>query len=315
MGSQAEQRRAIETTAAGIASLPKSPLTGSEDVRFVNSIPAQQLINDWQTQFGIDITEEIKGVSQVISYRCNETGVLFFWPPSLEGSAQLYGQLQKKIDWYYSSGKWEHDFALQQLRSDDVVLEVGCGSGEFLERASQVVASVTGLEISETAVATAQARGLAAHRVSLRDWVAQHPRQATVCCAFQVLEHVANSKEFIELCIEAVKPQGRVIFGTPNERGYLRHQYDLLDLPPHHMSRWDIATYRSLTKIFPVRLKRYSVERVRDSTVDFWATSAARAVPAFLPKGLVLRAARGVARSPIKRFLTAHTICVVFERV
>lgn len=313
MDSKTWEARGDQPRSVSIGGLPKSPLTGFDRVRCVAKMPSQQLINDWQKRFGIDITAEMKGISEIGCYRCLDTGLLFFWPPSLEGSARLYAQLQE-IDWYYGSGDWQHDFAARQLGREDVVLEIGCATGDFLDRIRTLVADAAGIDISETAVAKARARGLPAHGASLREWVTEHPEQATVCCAFQVLEHVSYPKEFIELCIRAVGPKGRLIFATPNARGYLRHQYDILDLPPHHMSRWDIATYRSLEKIFPLRLSRYGIEPLRDSLAELWAKSAACALARFLPEEFVLRAARKLARSPMQRFLTGHTICVVFEK-
>src|SRR5215469_12624584 len=140
MGSQAEHPESMRAPSSDMAASPKSPLTGSERVRYLGRMPAQQLINDWHSQFGIDISSELKGVSEIISYRCVETGLVFFWPPSLAGTAKLYTQLQQaQGQGYYRAAKWEHDFALRQLESEDVVLEVGCGTGEFLERAGRVV--------------------------------------------------------------------------------------------------------------------------------------------------------------------------------
>jgi SAM-dependent methyltransferase len=312
---QPGRTRIMQTSSTDIATFAKSPLTGSGRVLRVGEIPVSQLVTDWQTKFGIDITAEMEGVSEVTSYRCLETGLLFFWPPSLEGSAALYKKLQQ-MHWYYSSDKWEYDFALRQLRRDDLALEVGCGAGHFIERAASLVSGVVGIDINGEAISAARSRGLQAYREDLADWVVQHSEEASVCCSFQVLEHVARPREFIELCIQAVRPGGRIIFGTPNARGYLRHQYTLLDLPPHHMSRWDIHTFRSLERIFPLRLIKYGNEPVQDWNAELYASSAARStVGTLFPRGLVLLLARSLARSPMKRFLAGHTICTVFQKL
>jgi 2-polyprenyl-3-methyl-5-hydroxy-6-metoxy-1,4-benzoquinol methylase len=298
----------------GVHALPLSPLTGSARVSCVGTVSAAKLITDWRTQFGIDITLELGDVSEVGVYRCGDTGLVFFWPPSIAGSARLYAQLQQ-VDGYYRFGKWEHDFALRQIAPEDGVLEVGCGTGEFLRRVSGVAGRVTGIEISKAAVNEARAHGLDARQASFEEWVGEHPEGASVCCAFQVLEHVTRPREFIESCIRAVRPKGKIIFGTPNAAGYLRHQYDLLDLPPHHMSRWDIGAFRSLQRIFPIRLRRYVIEPVQDWNAELYALSATRAIWArVFPRALVLRVARRLAASKARRFLGGHTICVVFER-
>lgn len=296
------------------ACLPLSPLTGSSRVRRVAGLPTSKLIADWRGQFGIDITNELNAIPEVAAYRCNDTGLVFFWPPSLAGSAELYAELQR-VEGYYRSGKWEHDFAITELNSSDVVLEVGSGTGEFVARAMRVTKSVTGLEISEAAVNEARSRGLDVRKITLEEWVEQNPGSATVCCAFQVLEHVTRPREFTEMCVRAVRPGGRIIFGTPNAAGYLRHQYDLLDLPPHHMSRWRISTFRSLGRLLHLRLKRWGIEPVQDWGVEQYASSATKTVLGrYLPERIVRGLARRLARTRMRRFLAGHTMCVIFER-
>lgn len=294
-------------------SAPASPLTGSSRVKLIAAIRAEQLITDWRSQFEVDISDDLKGVSEVAVYRCFDTGLVFFWPPSLEGSHSLYSKLQD-VGGYYREDKWEHSFALKYLKAGDVVLEVGCGTGEFLKRASGLVASAAGIDVNEGAVAVARSKGLAAHVSPFAAWVTENPISATVCCAFQVLEHVSDPRGFIELCIRSVRPNGRIIFGTPNAAGYLRYQYDLLDLPPHHMSRWDVRTFRALEKIFPLRLRRYGFEPLQAWNVDLWASTVAKRSPFFVPKDFAVRAARKIAHSAANRFIAGHSLCVVFER-
>lgn len=315
VSGRSEQAREVHVPLLKLNGPPSSPLTGSARVKHIATIPSEQLVVDWRRRFGIDITAELKGVPQVAAYRCRDTGLVFFWPPCLQGSADLYGQL-RKIDWYYSSEKWEYEFGMRQLRRGDVLLEIGCGTGEFLKRASEFVDSAAGIDLNEPAVSEARRRGLAAHAVPFADWVERHQQAATVCCAFQVLEHVALPGDFIRTCIQAVRPGGRIIFGTPNAAGYLRHTYDLLDLPPHHMSRWRLETFRALEKFFPVRLLEHSLQPLEEQAIDKYAESIARsAVGRIFPKRLVIRAAIRITHSPLRRFLAGHTICVVFEKL
>src|SRR3990172_1931289 len=99
----------------------------------VDAIPAQELIDGWHKDFGIDIAAELHRHDPVERYECSICGLRFF-PPELAGSEALYAQLQR-FEWYYMPRKWEHDIALAELHRGERVLEVGCGYGDFVARA------------------------------------------------------------------------------------------------------------------------------------------------------------------------------------
>jgi hypothetical protein len=67
-----------------------SPLTQSEDVSLIQTIPTHHLIEAWKTNFNIDITEELKGYQEIYLYKCNQTQLIFFLPLDIAGSDKLF---------------------------------------------------------------------------------------------------------------------------------------------------------------------------------------------------------------------------------
>jgi hypothetical protein len=63
-------------------------------------------------------------------------------------------------------------------------------------------------------------------------------------------------------------PGGILIFGLPNADSFLKHQYNILDLPPHHMTRWTEQVLRFITNIFPLQLLEMSFEPLASYHVD-----------------------------------------------
>src|SRR5262245_6694354 len=99
----------------------QSPLTGSENVTVLRTISASELIARWKRDFDIDITGELHGAGEVRLYRCEDTGLRFYWPSNVAGSDKLYEQLQR-FDWYYMADKWEHLRAVEDLANHRRVL-------------------------------------------------------------------------------------------------------------------------------------------------------------------------------------------------
>jgi hypothetical protein len=57
-----------------------------------------------------------------------------------------------------------------------------------------------------------------------------------------------------------LKPGGKLIFCVPNADGLLASDFNLLDLPPHHMTRWNKKSFKRLENIFPIKLDKVNYE-------------------------------------------------------
>lgn len=251
-----------------------SPISGSANTRLVRRYPTAELIHRWQKNLNIDITPELHGYSEIELYECLDTGLYFFMPLEIAGSEALYQELQN-LDFYYMEDKWEYNQAiklLQPLSPKINVLEVGCGRGCFVKKLHSLDIEVTGLELNPSAVDDAQNNKLPVHRESLENWAQKYPGQYTVICSFQVLEHIAQPKGFIQRYLDCLAPNGLLILAVPNGKSFTRHlEYDLLDMPPHHMARWHIQAFQALEKYFPIRLEEVFCETLENYHVNLYA--------------------------------------------
>ena len=240
-----------------------SPLTNSQDVTLLKEFTSDQLILDWKNSFNIDISEELQDHEEIYLYQCNDTKLKFFFPFDIAGSDKLYEQLQK-FDWFYMPDKWEHRIALKSLSSCNDILEVGCAFGAFVESALKLGLNAQGIELNLAAVEVAKKKNLPVESMDLQEFAEKYPLSQDAICSFQVLEHIAQPRKFIELCLQSLRPNGKLIFCVPNAESFLKYQYNLLDMPPHHMTQWTASTFKSLENIFPVKLEKVIKEPLAD---------------------------------------------------
>jgi len=237
----------------------QSPLTASKDVSLYKTICSDQLIEGWKSNFNIDIVEELHGHKEIYLYQCNQTKLKFFEPIDIAGSNKLYEQLQK-FDWFYMQDKWEYHTALHHLKKCKDVLEVGSAFGDFVKAGVEAGLNIRGIELNQAAVKVAQAKKLPVDCIDLNQFADLYPESLDAICSFQVLEHVANPKEFIRLSLKTLKPRGKLIFCVPNSESFLKYQYNLLDMPPHHMLQWSETSLRALEQIFPIKVEKIIYE-------------------------------------------------------
>ncbi|MCS7030514.1 MAG: class I SAM-dependent methyltransferase [Gloeomargarita sp. SKYG116] len=252
-----------------------SPISGSTNVRLLQRYSAEELIRLWQQIFNIDITPELRGHMTIELYHCLDTKLYFFMPEDIAGSERLYQQLQK-LDFYYMQDKWEYRKTIQLIQSlpmQGKVLEVGCGRGYFLKKLRNLGISASGIETNEKAVSYAQGNNLDVYLYSLETWVQKHPREYGVVCSFQVLEHIAHPKRFIENCLACLGHGGWLILGVPNADSFIRYaENNLLDMPPHHMTRWCRDTLQSLEVYFPMKLINIFYEPLAPYHIDWYSS-------------------------------------------
>lgn len=240
--------------------LIKSPVTNIDNVIFEEAISCDLIIKAYQRDYGINVCEYFAGINSVKIYKCLDTGYRFFFPFSLAGLSQLYEELQKQQGYY--GLRREHQMAEAFFNANKSVLEIGCGSGLFMEKLQQKSIICTGLELNEEAVIEGRKKGLNI----LKEDVIQHSQENIsrydVVYCFQVLEHITKVHNFIQACLDALKVGGKFIVGVPNNNPFLYKydKYHTLNLPPHHMGLWNASSLASLPSFFSMRLNDVLVE-------------------------------------------------------
>jgi len=297
-------------------------LCRSKDILKVSEIQGQHLVDEWLRSFGIDVGAELGDCKVISLLVCRNCGFRYFQPSTVAGSPALYAQLCRN-DWYHCGEKWEHDVALRDVEGATKIIEIGCGSGEFIARArDEKGLSVEGLEQNPDAIERARRRGLAVFAADVRDLALERPAHYDVVCSFQVLEHVSEPREFLDACVALLRPGGKLLLGVPNSESFLRYQLNVLDLPPHHMSRWDAKVMNALPGMFPLRMRALEFEPLARNHV--WSYLDAHA-SRLRPRSLLGRLSRVpkllgslnflVIHSGARRLLLGHTLYVSFTRV
>ena len=292
----------------------RCPLCSESESFVAETIPAARLIAEWQRGFDIDIRESLRHYSEILLHECRACTLRYFSPSDIAGNGRLYEQLER-VPGYYMPWKWEHDAAARRLCSGDHVLEIGCGEGSFVQRLrDEMGLDAHGIELNESSVATARKMGIPVAVGNVLDMAADSPASYDVVCAFQVLEHVPNPREFLRAAITLLRPGGRLLMCVPNHDSFLRYQWNLLNMPPHHMTQWSASTFRALQRIFPVRLMKTEHEPLASYHVKGFVTTYARHYGrhSFLNRLVwnpVTRfAVRGVMQAGVRRWMRGQSL-------
>jgi 2-polyprenyl-3-methyl-5-hydroxy-6-metoxy-1,4-benzoquinol methylase len=213
-------------------------------LRRVASVETSLVRREYQRVLGIDVHCEHPCL---YLERCADCDLAFF-VPQCPGDEDFYRALQE-FPWYYQSDKPEYHAAAAHAAADDDVLEIGAGEGAFA--AHLRCRSYRMLELNHAAVEVARGNGLDARDDSIEEHAISHPEAFDVVCAFQVLEHVPNPREFIESAVACLRPGGRLIVSVPADESFVGHERrGLLNLPPHHMTRWSDRCLTELAAVF-----------------------------------------------------------------
>lgn len=181
-------------------------------------------------------------------YACDGCG-LEYWEPREMPDALWYEQMYGGRDARVLPLEPGHKYFLTDPRAPGggELLDIGCGTGNFLAAARTVGYRVTGIELDRNAARFAQEH-LGLPRVlplSISEFAERHPSEAfDVVTFFEVLEHQAAPVEFLKRVKARVRPGGLIGLSVPNRERWLTGP-DVLDYPPNHFLRWNAAALRN----------------------------------------------------------------------
>ena len=233
------------------------PLCGENQVTLVERLSSRLVRSIYERRFSINIAE----FPDFALFSCDRCD-LKFYSPAYTGDAAFYEQLQK-YDWYYLNEKPEYEFAARYIQPGHRVLEIGAGSGAFGSRLRNN--SYVGLELSQVAVEQARGKGINVQHELLETHALSHPAAYDVVCSFQVLEHVPNVCEFLRSALACLSPGGLMIHSVPSEEGFMgREVNNVLNMPPHHITRWSQKALRSVASLHGLEVVEIFHENVQE---------------------------------------------------
>jgi 2-polyprenyl-3-methyl-5-hydroxy-6-metoxy-1,4-benzoquinol methylase len=197
---------------------------------------------------------------------CTRCGFRFTNPRPDESHAAAYYQSEDYIShdiankgllsWIYTTARnralRKKYQLIRQFSSGDTLLDIGCGTGEFIQYCSQKGMKVAGVEPSEKARTFAQKE----YNLKVSDdyLTAKYaPGKYHVITLWHVMEHIYRLSETWEKLAKDLHPDGTLIIALPNceardaiHYGPYWAAYDV----PRHIYHFTPATFEKLAKQF-----------------------------------------------------------------
>jgi 2-polyprenyl-3-methyl-5-hydroxy-6-metoxy-1,4-benzoquinol methylase len=192
---------------------------------------------------------------------CNKCGLIFVTDPPNEAELRtLYSPEKNYQTKYQFSPKAREQFMVhcyrnfnvfKEFSSQGVVLDVGCSIGGFLSLCTGY--ERVGLEINEASRKVAQNHfGLEEiYEYTLSEFHYLYPGRRFDCVTlWDVLEHLPDPNQTLEIIRQVLHPDGILFIDTPNADGlFARVSFMLRDSfgwyhpePPHHLYQYGVST-------------------------------------------------------------------------
>ncbi len=254
-----------------------SPITNTNNVELKNEIHSEDILSIYENELGTNVSRFFKHTKVVSLYRCEDTGLYFYYPKEVAGDEEFYNDLKREMPRrfgvpYYPESKWEYDICVELISKNETVYEVGAGNGAFLKKLkAKGVTEIHGAELNLDSINQAFDFGIVIENKTIQDKANEGNSMYDVVCTFQVLEHISEIKSFIKGCLDILKSGGKFIIAVPYNNPYLfkNDKLNALNMPPHHMALWNSESFMNLKKYFPIKLKEVIIEKLPSNGYDF----------------------------------------------
>jgi 2-polyprenyl-3-methyl-5-hydroxy-6-metoxy-1,4-benzoquinol methylase len=160
------------------------------------------------------------------------------------------------------------------------LLDIGCGTGDFLETALNANWTITGIEPNAQARAIANSK--TNNAVFQTEYLHQlNPNSFDVITLWHVLEHLPDLEHQIKLVKSLLKPNGTLVIAVPNYKSYdalhYKNFWAAYDVPRHlwHFSKTAISELvkkenMKLVQTLPMMFDAYYVSLLSEKYKSGW---------------------------------------------
>jgi len=179
-----------------------------------------------------------------------------------------------------------------EINDNDMVLEVGCGAGNILERITK--GKLTGIDISPTQIERSR------KKLNNKAVLIQSPGEKTpfadkhfdrIICT-EVFEHVLEPIEILKEMKRILKDEGTISLSIPNEKLIMLTKWFLLNfglrrvLEPKE-SQWDLASKNNLEQW---HIHKYGLKLIKEQVKNIFKVHKISRIPFFfIPFRYVLK--------------------------
>jgi SAM-dependent methyltransferase len=254
------------------------PVCGNKDTSNLESIDVAKQHHHYAPQSQKrqqELTEAAK--PSALNYQmilCNNCQLEFASPTIAPGPA--WYDLAYQTLHLYPHDRWEFQFVVQKLvTAKGNLLELGCGSGEFLKicKASNIPAM--GLDFSPEAVNQCHKAGLDVQVFDLTKESNNVNKDIKTITAFHVLEHLDEPIRIFDFASKVATKDTVLWIAVPSHVRPSRTfgMTDFLDQPPHHMTRWNKKSLKEIGSRANWSLNKIYYEPISINASCWWITT------------------------------------------
>lgn len=226
----------------------KCPICGG-DSEIKRSYTRQDCLAEYRHLYQ-DVPDDLETVDYEMR-KCNTCGLVFA-NPMRPGSQNFYTWVTGHGNYYPTvrTPRWEWGEIRTYVKENHVqkLLEVGCGTGEFLDYLRQeVTIEAVGLDTTVSSYEKCIQKGLKAYNVPLEKYILDHEVQYDVVVAFHLLEHVENPLELVKGMMKLLTPGGKCMLSFPYTDSRIEKCITTANnMPPHHLTCWEFPAIQAL---------------------------------------------------------------------
>lgn len=188
-------------------------------------------------------------------YKCSNCE-LEFSEPMNSGSNTFYDWVCKSA-YYYPPNRWEWSFVSDFIDENGLnsILDVGCGSGEFLSKLTTLDCDSYGIDFNRDSINICKSKGLNVSAASVEDLMQTSGAVYEAITLFHVLEHVQNPLGLMLKLKTLLRRNGNIIVSVPSSPMSFEYDwFDPLNHPPHHLTRWNEKSMVILAKMLNLKI-------------------------------------------------------------